>query len=368
MAEIPFSQQLTNEERLEIREKIIKLYRDDLVEPKEISKQLNVPRSYIKSVTRNILIGPRIKYKYEVISKSEAFIEFKEYIDSGKLVVIGDWYEKLGFNNPISFSGFMKKHNIDFKLKVFANVFSEAQILIMKDEYNDSNLSIEEICEKYDISPQTLYRLIGKNGDTTKGFKRRGKFNTAKKSIENGLDFSNSNHGKARDLLKSKNIKFEVLNDEARPIFLIQCSVCSKELKCKPENVLAHVTIETENKFYCQNCFNEYLASQYRSAMPICEKRNTTGYIGVSPYRKKGGYLGYLIQIVYKKIHLVSKCFPDKLLSDKTLMEAVVYREKYIIENDLPHTRNLSNEELILNMEMLGQYGDIDLIKKRLGI
>lgn len=36
--------------------------------------------------------------------------------------------------------------------------------------------------------------------------------------------------------------------------------------------------------------------------------------------------------------------------------------------NGLPHTRNLSDEDLISNMEMLGQYGDISLIKTKLGI
>ena len=49
-------------------------------------------------------------------------------------------------------------------------------------------------------------------------------------------------------------------------------------------------------------------------------------------------------------------------------MEAVVYRDKYIIENNLPHARNLDNNELISNIEMLGQYEEVQKIKLLLGI
>ncbi len=367
MAEIPFSQLYTYQERMKIREKIIKLFKDDLIEPNEISKQLDIPISYVISVTRPFTFGPKSKYKYEIISKTEAFQEFMEYINSGKLVVIKDWYKKLGFNNSVTFSGFMKKHNINFKLKTLANIYDDAQIQIMKNEYCEAKLSINEICEKYDIVSQSFYKLIGKKDGKMKSDKKRIRFDSAKKKIENGLDFSNSIYGRARDILKNKNIEFEILNNGSYPLFSLNCSSCDKKLKRKSESILSNVMLETENKFFCKKCYDIYLSNQYAAARPICEKKNTTGYIGVSIYSKKGKSLGYLSQIIYKKTFRNSRYFYDPLLNEKTLLDAVVHRDKIIIRNDLPHTRNLSNEELISNMERLGQYRDIDLIKKKLG-
>ena len=164
---------------------------------------------------------------------------------------------------------------------------------------------------------------------------------------------------KIDEIFKKNNIKYKIVFKSESLLFEFICPLC------KMPSLKAPFSIKKEI-FMCNDCVTKH------KSIFIAGKRlgrnNTSGYIGVTIRKSNSGdNIGYKSLIRYKNKNLLNIVFKDETLSDKTLIEAAVYREKYIIENGLPHTRNLSNEELISNMEMLGQYGDIDLIKKKLG-
>ena len=58
---------------------------------------------------------------------------------------------------------------------------------------------------------------------------------------------------------------------------------------------------------------------------------NTSGFVGV---KKNNGVNSYRVSINYKKKRKYLGCFKNKIT-------AAIFRDKYIIENNLPHTKNL---------------------------
>ena len=78
---------------------------------------------------------------------------------------------------------------------------------------------------------------------------------------------------------------------------------------------------------------------------------NKTGYIGITLSDKSHPKQPYRIYLRHKGVTLLRKRFIDK-------EKAMICRERYIIENNMPHSRNLTNEEY-------QKYINFDISEKR---
>ena len=229
-----------------------------------------------------------------------------------------------------------------------------------------NGLNTVEIAAEYKVHSSRIYKILDAKNVTF----RNNNFHTIKFKIDNDENFDlkellkyhnikYKDYLKIDEIFKKNNIKYKIVFKSESLLFEFICPLC------KMPSLKAPFSIKKEI-FMCNDCVTKH------KSIFIAGKRlgrnNTSGYIGVTIRKSNSGdIIGYKALISYKNKNLLNIVFKDETLSDKTLIEAAVYREKYIIENGLPHTRNLSNEELISNMEMLGQYRDIDLIKKKLG-
>ena len=300
--------------------------------------------------------------KYENILGDEKFKDFMNLINQNIPIVVKHWSDKLGFKNPTSFIGFLKRKNIPYKVSTAINNMSiELKNHIISD-YNDDILSVEQILTKYKLSSWVFYKLVGKRGNDPD---KRKRGNTILTKMQHNLSVNATVFGQMKELLDKNNIKYEIVLEKNKALnFLVNCSECEKIIKIRVGEL---ERLKEDAKIKCYGCFAKNHSSIKAASKPLNELRNSSGYIGVSIKTRKGKSYGCSLTLEHKRVKLVEKYFSDKTLSDKTLIEAAVYREKFIITNGLPHTRNFSDGELISNMEMLGQYGDIDLIKKKLG-
>lgn len=302
-----------------------------------------------------------VMYSYDNVSKNENFKEFMDLINNKTPIILSDWCKLLGFNNRMSFSNFLKRYKINYILKL--DQFDKPDIETIekiKIDYNDTKLTIIEIASKYNIPRNRIYKYVDTKPE------KRIRCGTIKTKLINNLGVENTRFGKMKELLEKNNVKFEIVQKKFRFYFKVECCDCSKQLIIGYERY--RELSGKDIKFRCYKCFGKNHLAPMAPKRPLNQKRNTSGYIGVFIKNTRNKVFGYLLRIDLKNKIIFYKSYKDETLSDKTLMEAVVDREKFIITNGLPHTRNLSNEELISNMEMLGQYGDIDLIKNKLGL
>ena len=229
-----------------------------------------------------------------------------------------------------------------------------------------NGLNTVEIAAEYKVVPSRIYKIL-----EAKNVKfRDNNFHTIKFKIDNDekfdlkelLKYHNikyKDYLKIDEIFKKYNIVYKITFKNEALLFKFVCPLCKMPSLKTPFSIKKEI-------FMCNECVTKN-KSKFIAGKRI-SKNNTSGYIGVTIRKSNSGdIIGYKALISYKNKNLLNIVFKDETLSDKTLMEAAVHREKYIIENELPHTRNLSNEELISNMEMLGQYGDIGIIKKKLG-
>ena len=299
-------------------------------------------------------------YSYDKISKNEKFKEFMDLINNGTPIKLVDWSETLGFGSITSFRTFLKRYKIKYNLKKANFDLDETKIKQIKIDYNENKLTVKDVAKKYNIPYNAIYKIVEPNG------KRRERGGTIRTNLKHNLGIENTIFGQMKLLLEKNNVKFEIIHKDSDSIFVVECCECGKSMQLKAERYKER--LGEYAKIKCSSCWvNNHMAPNAPSR-PLNPKNNTSGYIGVSIKNAKDYIYGYRFIIQYKNKILLAKNYKDKTLSNKTLIEAVVDREKYIIENNLPHTRNFSNDELISNMEMLGQYGDIDLIKTKLGI
>lgn len=302
-----------------------------------------------------------VMYSYDNISKNKNFKEFIDLINNKTPIMLSKWGKLLGFNNRMSFSNFLKRYKINYVLKL--NQFDEPDtetIEQIKVDYNDTKLTIIEIASKYNIPRNKIYKYVDTKPE------KRIRCGTIKTNLMNNLGVENTGFGKMKELLEKNNIKFEIVQKKFRFYFKVECCDCNKPLIIGYER--HRELLGKDIKFRCYKCFGKNRLAPMAPERPLNQKRNTSGYIGVSIKNARNKVFGYSLRIDLKNKIIFHKRYKDETLSDKTLMEAVLDREKYIIENNLPHARNLDNNELISNMEMLGQYEEVKKIKLLLGI
>ena len=301
-----------------------------------------------------------VLYTYEKISSSPFWEEFMGEIKKGNPIRKVDWYKKLGFNNVSSLIVFLKKYKIDHKTATFTNSLSKEKLKELAFDYQNSDLSIKEIQTKYNMCDHSIHRLIGKE----KGSCKRKRFNNLTNRIIKDKNVSDTLYGKACNLLTENKIPFKINLSGKTPLIILKCAKCGNEIERASNKILLHYSKYKEFGDVCRKCYDNIEASSFASKK-LLSKKNTTGYVGIQFYISSSSreYIGYTSSITFKHKRLVRKYFPDDTLSDKTLMEAVVYRELYIIKNKLPHTRNLNDEELFSNLQMLGQYLEYEEIK-----
>lgn len=234
---------------------------------------------------------------------------------------------------------------------------------LLNELFPDRGIS-EELKKKY-ITINNLYIKGMKVSDIMRNI------NVSKTGVYDALHRFQTNLREIQDLSETiKRIEklkptVEVCSEKSKDIDAIitvvktKCEHCKKDLKIQVSRFRTRY-LESKNPIFCKKCKDMLFASDYLSKKPKM-KSNTSGYIGVSIHcNRKHKPLGFRLRVDYKRKILIQKYFFDDTLSDKTLLEAAIYREKYIIDNNIPHTRNFTDSELISNMEMLGQHDEIN--------
>ena len=120
--------------------------------------------------------------------------------------------------------------------------------------------------------------------------------------------------------------------------------------------------MENKNNWSCIDCYLN--TDKINNEVANSKKRitNTTGFIGVCIKQLKGKVLGYYCCIRFKNHNVMGHLYKDETLNNKTLIQAVLDRDIFIIEHKLPHRRNFTDLELFANMEYLA-YEQIEYIK-----
>ena len=262
-----------------------------------------------------------------------------------KFVVLSDpidpvyWMKR--FNYPSSSRGnfliYLKRRGINYLTKHRENLnIKDTEEMLRR--YNTGETAIT-LCKEYRVGIDKLKDIIVSAGLKWRASKDYNILSKMKNNLVEDSQYLNA-FKLAEELGLRPFINEEEYKKDGSKIFYL-CPRCDKPIYNGIDKIKNKV--KKNRTHICVKCFHELKEREVTGAQSRKRVSNTSGYIGIS-------------------------IFKDETLSDKTLIEAAVHREKYIIENGLPHTRNFSDEDLISNMEMLGQYGDIDLIKKRLGI
>ena len=274
------------------------------------------------------------------------------------------------FNYPSSsrgnFLAYLKRRGINYLTKHRENLnIKDTEEMLQR--YNIGETAIT-LCKEYRVGIDKLKDIIVSAGLKWRASKDYNILSKMKNNLVGDSQYLNA-FKLAEELGLRPFINEEEYKKDGSKIFYL-CPRCDKPIYNGIDKIKNKV--KKNRTHICVKCFHELKEREVTGAQSRKRVSNTSGYIGISIFKDVIDSIGTTIPSGFKfqiknRSKNFTKRFKDKTLSDKTLMEAVVYREKYIIENGLPHTRNLSNEDLISNMEMLGQYGDIDLIKKKLG-
>lgn len=143
------------------------------------------------------------------------------------------------------------------------------------------------------------------------------------------------------------------------------------------------INIEQNKKAIKQAVINSYKNTDkgISTAMRKLKANNKSGYIGVHFVNESMSKSGlrepfYQAKLKYEKlIHKIGKYEPTQ----KGLLEGAIDRDLYIIEKNLPHTRNFSDEELLENIYMFEENRKgfiiekakkdfIEILKNKIGI
>lgn len=304
----------------------------------------------------------------QVSVSDDVWEEFKYVVLSEPIDPIY-WMKRFNYpsNKRENFWAYLKRRGINYLTKHRETLsIKETEEIIRLYNIGETSVSL---CKKYHVGVDKLKDII-----VSAGVKWRASidYNIINK-MKNNL-IGDSQYLKAFKLAEEIGLRPFINEEEYKKdgskIFYL-CPRCDKPIYNGIDKIKAK--IKRNRTHICVKCFHELKEREVTGAQSRKRISNTSGYIGITIFKDimhSSGILypnGYKVQ-VKNRSKVFSKRFKDKTLSNKTLMEAVVFREKYIIENGLPHTRNLSDEDLISNMEMLGQYGDISLIKTKLGI
>lgn len=310
------------------------------------------------------------KYKYEL--KYDKFIpQITEYCEKNIPMRFKDVSELIGINIKI-ISNIIRANKIPHTLfrKDIVRINKRTKNVIIK-KYLEGKSTIQ-LGKEYGVRGSRIGRILHDNNIVL----REKVSKTIKYNIEHGKDYDLKEITKqtnlkyndlnlANSILKENKIDYKIVVNGSYIKFEFKCPECGGISTKLPSSIKINV-------FICNTCMEKHRSDIQAGRKKI--RVNTSGYIGVciGKNRKKEPNR-YQVKLTYhnkfQNIHInLFKIFNDSTLSNKTLMEAVVYRDKYIIENNLPHARNLDNNELISNMEMLGQYEEVPKIKLLLGI
>lgn len=209
-------------------------------------------------------------------------------------------------------------------------VYNIDELLALVSEAKKGVLQAE-LCIKYDISTTTLNKILRDNNI------RRDV--TCLSSVKNHLGVK-----KTRKTRSSSNrVEFE---------YLVGCS-CGKE-NWIPHHVAIRL-YKRKDKYLCDKCSKSFDIRCPRASMQKKRKDNTTGYIGVTVKKdhRDNSIWGYQAVINSKGNKVFDNRYKDYDLYEKTLIQAVVDRDVFIINHSLPHRRNLADKELLSEMQFL---------------
>ena len=135
-------------------------------------------------------------------------------------------------------------------------------------------------------------------------------------------------------------------------------------VKCERYKFISASMIRSANinnkEYCCNDCRKNNL--NIINAKSKKAKNNKSGYIGVS-ILNNSRYVGFSCSVMHNGSIILRNIYRDEYHTQKTLIQAAVDRDLFIIEKGLPHTRNFTDDELLSNMEYLA-YDNIDTIKK----
>lgn len=207
----------------------------------------------------------------------------------------------------------------------------------------ESGITIKNIIEKYKCTPVYINKV-----SKIYGLQR------LKNVINESLEFL------------SATPRVELVNHKNRKEYYhrVKCE-CGKEYNISSSTAVRLFKIE--KKYQCKECSESFNIRCPRASKQKKRKNNTTGYIGVRVRKdhRDNSIWGYEGIIVYGGHTVFRNRYKDDTLNEKTLIQAVVDRDCFIIDNSLPHTRNLNDKELIAYMKYLG-YVEVDTIKNKL--
>lgn len=220
----------------------------------------------------------------------------------------------------------LDKNNIN---KRILNCIQKEEIVKLYIE----DIKVKDIANKYNIHECTVGEIINKN----------------KLNKTNPLN-----------MIKRYNIK-EYIRENNETYFIKECCICKKDKKI----LSSSITVKNKNNWSCIDCYLN--TDKINNEVANAKKRitNTTGFIGVCIKQLKGKVLGYYCCIRFKNHNVMCHLYKDETLNNKTLIQAVLDRDIFIIEHKLPHRRNFTDLELFGNMEYLA-YDNINTLKEKL--
>lgn len=208
------------------------------------------------------------------------------------------------------------------------------------EDYIEGKLGTIEITKKYNVR-EGIFGYIKRNF----GLENRRNVNETINIVKKRFDISDI-------LIVDNKVKAK-----------INCSDCKKEHIIKVDK-LKRIS-GFDNKYLCLKCIKKSGVVSVISAQVKIKKSNTTGYIGTSIKKRGDKAVGYTSALSFKKRRIFYNTYPDHDLHESTLIQAAVDRDLFIIEKELPHTRNFTDKELYGEMLKLG-YKQAEDIKKLL--
>ena len=213
---------------------------------------------------------------------------------------------------------------------------------IIDDRKN--GLSTEEIENKYSVPSQTIYKILADNGLKTKR-----------------IDTSNM-----KSFLNVDDVKtIRRDNGKTERMYSVKCS-CGFHKWI--ESYVAVRLYKNRRNYVCDKCSQSMDVKSTRMANQRIRKNNKTGYVGVFVDKKANGDpYGYITVINSKGKHLLKTRYKDDTLHETTMLQAVMDRDIFIREHNLPHRKNLTDNQLLAIMRRLA-YKDIDKIAEGMNL
>jgi len=141
---------------------------------------------------------------------------------------------------------------------------------------------------------------------------------------------------------------------------ILHCISCNQE-----HSIIMNGKKKTD---LCEKCYMKSILKCTDMAKRAKTKANTSGYIGVYAVKKtwnKDEYWGVLSLIDHNKITIMRNKYKDSEMHEKTFIQAAVDRDIFILQNNLPHERNFTDNELEAKMFFLG-YEELSKIKEKI--